>query len=144
MMPQTTQRAETTRSGPTHEPMPATREFFDRLGRKENAALLRQISGTVRFDLAHDERVDHWFVTFDNGRSNLLREQRDAESVLRTDQEIFEGMARGEINPMAAMLRGQIMVLGDLRLLILIERMMPGPPGSHDPRAFARRERTER
>jgi len=144
MMPQTTQRAQTTRTASAREPMPATREFFDRLGRKENASLLRQISGTVRFDLAHDEQVDYWFVAFEDGRANLVREQRDAESVLRTDQEVFEGMARGEINPMAAMLRGQIMVLGDLRLLILIERMMPGPPGSHDPRAFALRERTER
>ncbi|MFY1636654.1 SCP2 sterol-binding domain-containing protein [Solwaraspora sp. WMMB335] len=124
--------------------MQATNDFFDSLGHKENAVLLRQISGTVRFDLAHDERVDYWFVTLDQGVAVVTQEQRDADCVLRTDRKIFEAMTRGEINPMAAMLRGQIMVIGDLRLLILLQRMMSGPPGAHDPRAFARRERTER
>ncbi|WFE30158.1 SCP2 sterol-binding domain-containing protein [Solwaraspora sp. WMMD791] len=141
-MPQSTQQAQANRSG-SASAMPATAEFFDRVSRKENAALLRQVTGTVRFDLARDEQVDYWFVTLDNGVASLTRERRDAECVLRTDGVIFEAMARGEINPMAAMLRGQILVLGDLRLLILIERMMPGPPGAHDPRAYARRERTE-
>ncbi|WJK42997.1 SCP2 sterol-binding domain-containing protein [Solwaraspora sp. WMMA2056] len=141
-MPQTRQRVQANQPGSAGA-MPATAEFFDRLGHKENAALLRQITGTVRFDLAHDEQVDYWLVTLNDGVATLSREHRDAECVLRTDGVIFEAMARGEINPMAAMLRGQILVLGDLRLLILIERMMPGPPGAHDPRAYARRERTE-
>jgi putative sterol carrier protein len=146
MMPQTTQTtppADAGRSAQRSEPLPATREFFDRLGHKETAPLLRQVSGTVRFDLADDERVDYWFVTLDKGTAQVSREQREADCVLRTDRVIFEAMAKGEINPMSGMLRGQILVLGDLRLLILIERMMPGPPGAHDPRAFARRERTE-
>ncbi|MFV2020027.1 SCP2 sterol-binding domain-containing protein [Micromonospora sp. LOL_023] len=143
-MPQTTRTAEARRTAQAGEPMPATREFFDRFGHRETAPLLRQISGTVRFDLADDERVDYWFVTLDNGKAELTRENREADCVLRTDGVIFEAMARGEVNPMAAMLRSQIMVLGDLRLLILIERMMPGPPGSHDPRVFAKRERTEK
>ncbi|MDG4764302.1 SCP2 sterol-binding domain-containing protein [Solwaraspora sp. WMMD406] len=133
-MPQTT---------PAVEQSQVTQEFFDRITRKESIFLLRQISGTVRFDLAHDERVDYWFVALDKGAATVTREQRDADCVLRTDRVIFEAMARGEINPMAAMLRGQIMVLGDLRLLILLERMMPGPPGARDPRTFVRRERTE-
>lgn len=141
-MPQSTQQAKANRSGPASA-MPATAEFFDRFSHKENAGLLRQITGTIRFDLAHDEQVDYWFVSLDKGEARLTREQRDAECVLRTDGVIFEAMVRGEINSMAAMLRGQILVLGDFRLLILIERMMPGPPGAHDPRAYARRERTD-
>lgn len=146
MMPQSTQStspADARGSAHKSEPLPATRDFFDRLSHKETAPLLRQISGTVRFDLADDERVDYWFVSLDKGSAQVSREQRDAACVLRTDRVIFEAMAKGEINPMSGMLRGQILVLGDLRLLILIERMMPGPPGAHDPRAFARRERTE-
>ncbi|WP_326552026.1 SCP2 sterol-binding domain-containing protein [Micromonospora sp. NBC_01813] len=142
-MPQTKRTAEAKGAAQASEPMPATREFFDRLGHQETAPLLRQISGTVRFDLADDERVDSWFVTLNKGKAELTRENREADCVLRTDGVIFEAMARGEVNPMAAMLRSQVMVLGDLRLLILIERMMPGPPGSHDPRVFAKRERTE-
>ena len=142
-MPQTTRTTEARRTAQTSEPMPATREFFDRLSHEEAAPVLRHVSGTVRLDLADDERVDHWLVTLDKGAAQLTREHRDADCVLRTDRVIFEAVAKGEINPISGMLRGQLLVLGDLRLLILIERMLPGPPGAHDPRAFARRERTE-
>lgn len=117
--------------------------FFERLSRRENELLLQQVTGSIRFDLAHEELVEHWFLSVDQGRVEVTREQREADCVLRTDMRIFEGMVCGEISSITAMLRGQIVVQGDLRLLMLLERVLPGPPGSHDPRAFARRERKQ-
>jgi hypothetical protein len=39
---------------------------------------------------------------------------------------VFEGMVSGEINPMAAVLRGTVDVTGDLELIVLFQRLFPG------------------
>jgi putative sterol carrier protein len=88
----------------------------------------------VRFDLADGERTDHWLVTVVRGEASVSREGADADCVIRAGKELFDRMASGEANAMAAILRGELAVEGDLGLLILFQRLLPGPPSSSHPR----------
>ena len=53
------------------------------------------------------------------------------------DRALFQRLANGEVNAMAALLRGAIAVEGDPQLLVMFQRLLPGPPGSRDPRHAA-------
>ena len=48
-----------------------------------------------------------------------------ADCVVRADSSVFDGIASGEMNPVAALLRGAIAVEGDPELLILLRRLVP-------------------
>lgn len=115
-----------------------TEEFFDRLGRRGHENLLRKTTGTIRFDLEHDRGTDHWLVTIDNGRLRVSREKRDADTVIRTKHTFFDRMIRGEAKPLPAWLRNDITSEGKFRFIVLLERLLPTPPGARHPRAAAR------
>jgi hypothetical protein len=113
-----------------------TEEFFDQLGRQER--LPKNTNGSIRFDLEHDGGIDHWFVAIINGAIRVSREDRGADTVIRTDRVVFERMARGETRPLAAWLRTDIVCDGQFRFVALLVRLFPQPPGARHPRAFAR------
>jgi len=46
---------------------------------------------------------------------------------VRADKAVFNGMARGEVNPTAALLRGGLIAEGDPELLLRLQRLFPGP-----------------
>jgi hypothetical protein len=48
---------------------------------------------------------------------------------------VLEGVARGELNAMAAVLRGELVIEGDLQILMIVQRVFPGPPGTMHPTA---------
>jgi putative sterol carrier protein len=52
-----------------------------------------------------------------------------ADCHMVTDGELFDRMAAGRANAMAAMLRGAVHVRGDLDKLVAFQRLFPGPPG---------------
>jgi putative sterol carrier protein len=123
--------------------MDATTVFFDELSRRGHEPMLKKVKATMRFDLAHDDRTDRWLVTIDKGDIAISRRNAKADCVLRAEKTLFDGLASGEVNAMAAMLRGEIGVEGDPQLMVLFQRLLPGPPGSNDPRAaagYARRQ----
>lgn len=113
-----------------------TEEFFNGLGRRGHISLLEKVKGTVRFDLAEDRETEHWFLSITEGDLGVSHEEREADCVLRTDHGLFDRVARGEENAMAALLRGAITFEGNLQLFILFERLLPGPPVAHDPRTM--------
>lgn len=114
----------------------ATKTFFVRLGDRGHEPLLRSVRGTLRFDLKDRERTDHWTVSADKGNVAISRENLAADCVVRTDKTLFDGMAEGRVNLMAAVLRGAVVPEGDLELLVLFQRLFPGPPRSRQrPRA---------
>src|SRR4029450_7463157 len=45
---------------------------------------------------------------------------------LRVDADLFNKMAAGEANALAALLRGALAVDGDLELMMLFQRLLPG------------------
>ncbi|GAA5201699.1 hypothetical protein GCM10023322_82200 [Rugosimonospora acidiphila] len=112
----------------------ATVEFFEGLGRVGHIGQLGQYSGAVRFDLHDDEGLHRWLVSVDKGDIRVSHDEGPTDCVIDGDRATFDLLARGEVRPLAAFLRNQVTVVGSFRLLLVIERMLPGPPGGHDPR----------
>ena len=114
-----------------------TEEFFTGLNRTGYGRLPEKVSGTIRFEVNRDDQIDTWFVKIDQGNVSVSREKHEADAVVRIRKPVFDLVARGERHPVAARLRNQMTSVGDLALLRYFERLLPGPPGSHDPRRFA-------
>lgn len=119
----------------------ATAQFFEELAGREHEVLLQRASGTLRFDLQHGEGSDHWLVAVDKGDVAVSQKNRKADCVIRTDSDLFEGIAGGRVNIVAAMLRGVVAIEGDLELAVLFQRLFPGPPKSSAKRRNADRGR---
>ena len=116
----------------------ATEEFFGELDRRGRERLLKKTTGTIRFDLEHDHGIDHWLVAITNGDVQVSREERDADTVIHTDNAFFDRMVRGEAKPLSAWLRNDITSEGEFRFIVLLERLFPEPPGARHPRTVAR------
>ena len=105
-----------------------TAAFFDDLAARGREPLLKGASGTIRFDLLDGERLEHWAVKIDDGAIAVSHSRAKADAVVRLERSKFERMARGTMNAMAAALRGDLVVEGDLALVMLFQRLFPGPP----------------
>jgi putative sterol carrier protein len=119
----------------------ATKEFFDKLARRGHEPLLAKVSATLRFDLADGKRTDHWLVALHKGDVAVTRENIEADCVVRTDKALFNRMLTGEVNAMAALLRGSVGVEGNIQLLVLFQRLLPGREATGDETTgYARRQ----
>lgn len=115
----------------------STAEFFDELGRRGHEPLLEKTSGTIRIDLKDGRKTEHWRIAITKGDLAVSRQSVAADCVISADRAVFDGIASGKTNAVAAMLRGAIGVEGDAPLLVSFQRLLPGPP-----RARRRRSRT--
>ena len=115
-----------------------TRALFEALAARGPAPLLAKSSGTVRIELTDGQRVECWFVTIEKGNVTVTRDTGDADTVVRTTKALFDDLATGKQNAMAALLRGALAAQGNLSLVIQLERLFPGPPRT---RAFTERLR---
>jgi putative sterol carrier protein len=115
----------------------ATEEFFNDLGQRGHEPLLEKATGTLRFDLARGKRTDRWHVAISKGDIAVSRRNSAADCVVRMDGAVFDDLAGGEENAMAALLRGLITVEGDDELVALFQGLFPGPPTSRDKRHVA-------
>lgn len=108
-----------------------TEAFLTGLSDRGDEPPVRKITGSVRIDLRENGKVDYWYLTFDGGKVSVKKEatgRRGADCHIFTDSELFERMAAGRANAMAAVLRGGILVRGDLDKLVAFQRLFPGPP----------------
>ena len=88
-------------------------------------------TGTLRFDLSDGgKRPTRWAVDIRRGDLSISHRNARADCVLKADQALFDGIVRGEVNPVAALLRGAMSAEGDLRLLIGFQRLFPDAPRS--------------
>ena len=101
--------------------------FLNALSRGGTHPLLAKARGTLRFDLRDGERTRHWLVELDRGDVSVSRRRSSADCVVRTDAAIFDGLVTGEVNPLAAFLRGELAVEGDPEFLVLFQRVLPAP-----------------
>ena len=88
----------------------STAEFFQELGRRGHEPLLEKATGIVRFDLV-----------------SVSRKNAGADCIVRAERTLFDAMATGDVNGMAAYLRGELTLEGDPELLVLVQRVFPGP-----------------
>jgi putative sterol carrier protein len=108
----------------------ATTDFFQDLGGRGQEPLLQRATGTVRVDLSNGKRTEHWLVTIEKGNVTVSKKNARADCVARADKTTFDGIVRGEVNATAALLRGRMDFEGDPWLLVLFQRLFPGPPGA--------------
>jgi putative sterol carrier protein len=102
-------------------------ELFERLGAVEHVPLMKGASGTMLLELTGGKRIERWRIVVEKGEVAVARGNGPADCVLRADRTLFKRMASGRVNAFAAVLRGAVEVEGDPRLLVLFQRMLPGP-----------------
>jgi putative sterol carrier protein len=108
----------------------AATAFFTALADQGSQPLLHGESGTLRFDLSGGSRTERWYVVVTDGDIAVSHRGGHADTVLRMDEKLFDEITRGTANAMASQLRGAINVEGDLHLLLVFQRLFPGPPSS--------------
>ncbi len=114
-----------------------TSDFFAGLMSRGHEPMLQRTSGTLRFDLADGEEVEHWHVAIRKGDLTVTRGEDEADCVVSADKELFDRLASGTTNAMAAALRGVVAPTGDLQLIIQFQRLFPGPPAGREDREAA-------
>jgi putative sterol carrier protein len=121
-----------------------TVEFFGALAERGHEPLLEKATGTLRFDIRDGRKTDHWLVTVGKGDLAVSRRNLRADCVVSADKALFDGVASGKTNAMAALLRGAMNVEGDVQLLVLFQRLLPGPSRSRRRRPSAAPARSKR
>jgi putative sterol carrier protein len=106
----------------------ATTEFFHELEARGHDPRLRKATGTLRFDLMNGKRTARWLVTIEKGDIAVSHKNLKADCVVRADRKLFDGITSGEVNAFAAALRGMIGIEGNPELLVVFQRLFPGPP----------------
>lgn len=105
-----------------------TTAFFEELGSRGRDVRLGNATGTLRFDLTNGKRTTRWLVTLEKGDIAVSHRNLKADCVVRTDRALFDGIARGEVNALAAVLRGTMRIEGQPQLLVAFQRLFPEPP----------------
>jgi putative sterol carrier protein len=103
--------------------------FFQELGKQGYNPLLSHMRGKVRFDLSNGNGggVDQWLVAVDHGTVTVSDQKGDADCTIGTERPLLERVIHGEENAMAAVLRGDMRCTGDVQMLLMIQRIFPGP-----------------
>jgi putative sterol carrier protein len=109
--------------------MDSSTKFFQELAARGHEPLLEKARGTVRVDLTNGKRTARWLVAIDKGDIAVSHANARADCVIRAEKTLFDGITRGETSAVAAVLRGDIVIEGDRELLVLFQRLFPGPRG---------------
>ena len=91
--------------------------------------MLEKTRGTLRFDLATGKRTERWLIEIENGDVSISHRNGRADCVVRAKKSLFDGIAGGQQNAMAAVLRGEVGIEGDRTLLVRFQKLFPGPEG---------------
>ncbi|HEX4747794.1 MAG TPA: SCP2 sterol-binding domain-containing protein [Gaiellaceae bacterium] len=115
-----------------------TARFFAELAERGEEPLLRKASGAMRFDVVDGRKTRRWLLTVDKGTLAVTSSGgQEATCVVRADKAVFDRLASGRLNAVAALLRGDLAVAGDWRLLVRLQRLFPSPPRPRKPRKRA-------
>jgi alkyl sulfatase BDS1-like metallo-beta-lactamase superfamily hydrolase len=120
----------------------ATADFFAALGSRGHDPRLRKASGSIRFDIVNGKRTERWLVTLDKGEVRISRRNARADAVLTVERTLFDRLVSGQTNVVAALLREELDVEGNVNLLVLFRRLLPAPPRSRRRRPAATRRKT--
>lgn len=109
-----------------------TAAFLLGLERSGFHPLIGQVNGSIMLQLAGPGGVDHWLVVLDKGHVGVANRAGPADAVVRIKRELFASVALGRSNLWAAFLRNDLQVEGELRLLVVFQRLLPSPPPEED------------
>ena len=107
--------------------MTATSDFMESLPARGDDPVLRQLTGTIRFDLRDGKAVESWFLALDKGDVKVSHRKAKADCVAAMDKELCDALVTGKTNGFAAALRGDIELDGEVALLLEFQRLFPGP-----------------
>jgi SCP-2 sterol transfer family len=107
----------------------ATTEFFERLAERSAEPSLGRTSGSVRVDVDRDGKIEQWRVVINRGALVVSRSGDAAECVITATGTVFDDLATGRANALAATLRNELLIDGDPGLLVRFQRLFPAPTG---------------
>ena len=113
----------------------ATPEFFDQLAQRGSVPALERTSGSVRFDIDRDGQVAHWRLDIRGGKVEVAQSDAAADCVIGSSEKLFDELARGRANAMAAGLRNELTMEGDPGFLVRFQRLFPAPTGRKMPKS---------
>lgn len=116
----------------------ATDNYFRELVAAGEEPLLRETVGTLLINLVEGEQTSHSLVKIDKGKVAVLRRASGGEAIIQCERDLFNKMVEGRKNAMAALLRGEISLGGNLALVSAFVRLFPGPLQSQ--KTFMERE----
>lgn len=102
-------------------------EFFDELGKRGQDPRLNKAKGTARFDVVDGSRTERWLLTIDKGDIGVSHKNAAADCLVRANKAFFDRAVAGKQNFFAGVLRGEVTVEGDPKLLVLLQRLFPRP-----------------
>jgi hypothetical protein len=106
-----------------------TAEFFEQVHQRGHEPVLARTSGRIRFEVASDGVTQHWLVTVRRGAVSVSHVDGVADCVVRANRECFDDVVTGRQNAFAAVLRGILVLEGDLGLLAQFQHLFPAGPG---------------
>jgi putative sterol carrier protein len=102
-------------------------DFFARLAATDHP-FLHDVAATIRIDIVDNGASQRWHLTIDHGRITISQRNAPADATMRTDPALFDRIVAGEANALTAALRGRLRIDGNARLLVVLKRLLPGPP----------------
>jgi hypothetical protein len=115
----------------------AVTAFFEDLGSRGYDPLLRSVSGAVRFDLVSGKTTERWLVTIRKGELTVSHKNIATDAVIRLSRALLERVASGQTNILPAVLRGEVVLEGDYRLMAAIRRLFRARQAARQPQKAA-------
>jgi predicted lipid carrier protein YhbT len=105
-------------------------EFMEGLASRGHEPSLAKATGTLRFEVVDGKQTERWLLTVTKGDLAVSRRNARADVTLRAPRSLFAQLVQGKMNATAAFLRGALHVEGDVELIVLVQRLLPGPAAS--------------
>ena len=87
---------------------------------KEKAENADPIGGTLKFVI--DESIV--FIDGSGGSNVISEDDKDADCTISTSLEVLLKLKNGEVNPMMAVMGGQIKITGDMGLAMKVQSLL--------------------
>ena len=104
-------------------------DFMDDVASRGHEPSLAKATGTVRFEVVDGRRTERWLLTVTKGEVAVSRGNAPAD-VTCARRGRCSSDRPGKVNAMAALLRGAVHDRGRPELLVLVQRLLPGPRAS--------------
>jgi putative sterol carrier protein len=109
-------------------------EFTTQLGYRGHVRLLERTSGTILVELDDDGRTERWYVQVKRGDVSLSKSLPKGASApdctLSTTAASFKAIRTGELNLLAAVLRGLLSVEGKVDLAVALQGLFDPSAGA--------------